>query len=371
MEKLTRSLHIATVVDVNLVLAGLLSDLAFLAGEHQRALGYTRAAKAVLRLDRHVTPLVEANTFRAIPGIGPTTDRIAREVIQDGTSAFVELAVHESGKADKVEALRSLRRHFLSRAAVNAILDRPGAPSLDKYRGDFQMHSVWSDGAEPLESIIDACRALGHRCAGITDHGYGLSIAGGMSMARAVEQHAAIDDLNRAFKGRFRLFKGIEANIRGDGTIDMERDELRQFEFVVASPHSLLRKSIDQTARMVGAVSQPGVAILGHPTGRKYNNRPGVSADWDRVFAAAAARHIAIELDGSFDRQDIHYALAARALERGCLFALDSDAHANPELAFSEIAVAHARLAGIPPDRIINYWPEKKLAGWMKERWDS
>src|SRR3954468_5676128 len=101
-------------MDVNLALAALLFDLAFVGGENQRAWGYKRAAKAVLRLDRQITPLVEANTFRAIPGIGPTTDRIAREVIHDGTSAFVELAVRESDKADKVEALRSLRRHFLS-----------------------------------------------------------------------------------------------------------------------------------------------------------------------------------------------------------------------------------------------------------------
>jgi len=358
-------------MDVNLALAGLLFDLAFLAGENQRAWGYKRAAKAVLRLDRQITPLVEANTFKAIPGIGPTTDRIARELIHDGVSEFVEKTVRESDQVEKLETLRALRQHFLSRAAVKEILARAGEPSVKKYRGDFQMHSVWSDGAEPLDSIVEACLAQGHRCAGITDHSYGLPIAGGMSMAQAAEQHAAIDALNRQYKGRFRLFKGIEANIRGDGTIDMEPDELRQFEFVVASPHSLLRKSVDQTARMVGAVSQPGVAILGHPMGRRYNNRPGVSADWNQVFEVAAARGVAIEIDGSFDRQDIHYGLAAQALQKGCLFALDSDAHAHPELTFSEIAIAHARLAGIPQDRIINYWPERKLGEWMRERRES
>jgi histidinol phosphatase-like PHP family hydrolase len=355
-------------VDVNLALAGLLFDLAFLAGENQRSWGYKRAAKAVLRLNQQITPLVHANTFRAVPGIGPTTDRIARELIHDGISTFVETSVRDSGKEDTVMALRALRRDFLSRAAVEEILAQRVEPSLNRYRGDFQMHSIWSDGAEPLDSIVEACLARGHRCAGITDHSYGLSIAGGMSMAQAVLQHAEIDALNRKYKGRFRLFKGIEANIRGDGTIDMQPDELRQFEFVVASPHSLLRKSIDQTARMVGAVSQPGVAILGHPIGRRYNTRPGVSADWERVFEVAAARGVAIEIDGSFDRQDIPYPLAAKALEKGCMFALDSDAHAHPELSFSEIAVAHARLAGIPRDRIINYWPERKLVKWMRER---
>jgi histidinol phosphatase-like PHP family hydrolase len=356
--------------DVNLELAGLLLDMASLAGESQRGWGYKRAAKAVLRIDRHITPLVEANTFRAVPGIGPTTDRIARELIHDGRSALVDRAIAEAGRQEAVGTLRQLRTHYLSYAAVNEILARRGTPSRTKYRGDFQMHSVWSDGAEPLESIVEACLARGHRCAGITDHSYGLAIAGGMTMAQVAEQHAEIDALNRRHAGRFRLFKGIEANIRPDGTVDMEPDELRQFEFVVASPHSLLRKTIDQTDRMAGAVSQPGVCILGHPQGRRFNVRPGVSADWDRVFDIAARRQVAIEIDGSWDRQDVHYALAARALERGCLFALDSDAHSHPELDFIDISIAHARLAGIPQDRIVNYWPEKKFLEWARGSWE-
>lgn len=344
--------------------------MASLAGESQRGWGYKRAAKAVLRIDQHITPLVEANTFRAVSGIGPTTDRIARELIHDGRSEFVARAVAEAGKDESVAALRALRKNFLSYAAVHDILARDAPPSRRKYRGDFQMHSVWSDGAEPIESIVEACLSRGHRCAGITDHSYGLPIAGGMTMAQVAEQHAEIDALNRTFKGRFRLFKGIEANIRPDGTVDMEPDELRQFEFVVASPHSLLRKSVDQTERMAGAVAQPGVCILGHPQGRRFNVRPGVSADWDRVFEVAARRQVAIEIDGSWDRQDVHYELAARALAHGCLFALDSDAHSHPELDFIDIAIAHARLAAIPEDRIVNYWPEKKFLEWARGAWD-
>jgi putative hydrolase len=344
--------------------------MAALAGESQRGWGYRRAAKAVLQIDRQITPLVEANTFQAVPGIGPTTDRIARELIHDGRSALVEEAIRTAGREDDIAKQRLLREHFLSRAAVREIVDRHGSPSRARYRGDFQMHSVWSDGAEPLASIVEACLARGHRCAGITDHSYGLPIAGGMTMAQVLEQHAEIDDLNRSYARKFRLFKGIEANIRQDGTVDMEEQELRLFEFVVASPHSLLRKTIDQTARMVGAVSQRGVCILGHPMGRKFNQRPGVSAQWDRVFTIAAKRQVAIEIDGSWDRQDVHYELAARALELGCLFALDSDAHAHEELDFIEIAIAHARLAGIPQDRIVNYWPEKKFLEWARGAWD-
>jgi putative hydrolase len=344
--------------------------MAALAGDSQRGWGYKRAAKAVLRIDRSITPLIEANTFKAVSGIGPTTDRMARELVHDGRSTFVERAIAEAGKEGEIARLRGLRQHFLSRAAVYEILSRRGSPSRAKYRGDFQMHSVWSDGTESLESIADACLALGQQCAGVTDHSYGLPIAGGMTMAQVAQQHAAIDALNAAYKGRFRMFKGIEANIRSDGTIDMEEHELRQFEFVVASPHSLLRKAIDQTPRMVGAVSQPGVCILGHPQGRRFNVRPGVSADWDRVFEIAARREVAIEIDGSWDRQDVHYELASRALEKGCLFALDSDAHSHPELDFIDIAIAHARLASIPPERIVNYWSEAKFLKWARGSWE-
>ena len=356
--------------DVNLALGGLLLDMALIAGDERRGWGYKRAAKAVLRLDRQITPLVEANTFRAVPGIGPTTDRIAREVIADGRSTTVEAAVAAAGKREPVAKARRLREWFLSTAAVTELLARDVPPSRTRYRGDFQMHSIWSDGAEPLESIAEACLARGYRSAGLTDHSYGLAIAGGMTMAQVGEQHAAIDALNASYGRRFRMFKGIEANIRPDGTIDMEPHELRQFEFVVASPHSQLRQAIDQTARMVAAVTQPGVAILGHPTGRRFNVRAGVQADWDRVFTVAARHQVAIEIDGSWDRQDVHYAQAGRALELGCLFALDSDAHANTELRFTDIAIAHARLAGIPEARIVNYWPNTRFLEWARSAWD-
>jgi histidinol phosphatase-like PHP family hydrolase len=356
--------------DVNLELASLLYDMSAVAGDSQRAWGYKRAAKAVLRIDRDITPLVTANTFKSISGIGPTTDRIARELILEGRCAFVERAVREAGKDEEIARLHTLRRQYLSRAAVRQVLARKGSPSRAKYRGDFQMHSIYSDGAETLESIVNACLERGWSCAGITDHSYGLTIAGGMSMQRAVEQHAEVDALNRTYGGRFRLFKGIEANIRADGSIDMEPHEMRQFEFIVASPHSALRKSVDQTARMVAAVSQRGVAILGHPQGRVFNMRLGVLADWSQVFEVAARRQVAIEIDGSWSRQDVPYELAAQALEQGCLFALDSDAHSHPELDFADIAIAHAKLAGIPQTKIVNYWAEKKFLQWAAGAWD-
>jgi len=120
----------------------------------------------------------------------------------------------------------------------------------------------------------------------------------------------------------------------------------------------------------MGAVSQPGVCMLGHPQGRRYNVRRGVNANWDLVFQSAARRQVAIEIDGLWDRQDVHYALAARALAHGCIFALDSDAHSNPELDSVDIALAHAKLAGILQEGIINYWSNTKILDWARGAWD-
>jgi histidinol phosphatase-like PHP family hydrolase len=241
-------------------------------------------------------------------------------------------------------------------------------PALSDYRGDLQMHSVWSDGSQTLEDVVQTGLARGYRYAAVTDHSYGLPIARGVSMEKLAQQHREIDRLNKKYARRFRIIKGIEANIRADGSVDMEPDELRQLELVVAAPHSALRSSAAQTQRMIGAVKAPGVHILGHPRGRKYGSRPGVTADWDAVFAAAARTGVAIEIDGDPSRQDIDYLLVPRAVRAGCLIALDSDAHSTDEWAYAETAIAHARLAGVPKDRIINCWPLKQLLEWAANR---
>jgi histidinol phosphatase-like PHP family hydrolase len=182
------------------------------------------------------------------------------------------------------------------------------------------------------------------------------------------QQHREIDALNRTYRGKFRLIKGIEANIRADGSVDMLPEELEQLELVVAAPHSGLRVATDQTARMIAAVETRGVHILGHPRGRKEGSRPGVAANWDRVFAAAKKANVAIEIDGDPSRQDVDYELAKRAVDAGCLFALDSDAHSTAELRYAETAIAHARLAGVPTERVVNCWKTEQLLDWLRSR---
>jgi histidinol phosphatase-like PHP family hydrolase len=358
-------------IDTNNSVAGWLRDLAFAQTSPHSRWGYKRAAAAVMQLDVPIDTLLNADgTLQKIPHIGPASTRVILEVLETGASAIVEAAVAASSQRADILRRRGLRSHFLSRAAALAALRsrKPGVPSTTDYRADLQMHSDWSDGTQTLDDIIQTGMRRGYTHSAVTDHSYGLPIAGGVPMARIAQQHREIDALNVKYAGRFRLLRGIEANIRKDGSVDMTPSELAQFEIVVAAPHSALRSAEDQTTRMIAAVQTPGIHILGHPRGRMYGSRPGVTADWEKVFAAAARFNVAIEIDGDSARQDLDYDLAARALAHGCVFAIDSDAHATDQWWMAETALAHARIAGIPRARVINCWPLSTLLDWAHAR---
>src|ERR1700712_1355781 len=295
-------------MDMNGRIAALLRDFAAIQKSQPSMWGYKRAAAAILSLEQPIETLLNPDgTLQKIPNIGPSSTRIILEVLQTGTSPTIESAIAGSGQEKDVERRRGLRDHSLSRAQVLSALRNAKltGPRVEDYRGDLQMHSTWSDGSQTLADIVETGINLGYAFCAVTDHSYGLKIAGGVSMAELAEQHKEIDALNARHRGTFRLLKGIEANIRADGSIDMEPQELAQLEIVVAAPHSVLRSPDDQTPRMIAAVSAPGVHILGHPRGRMIGSRPGVSADWDRVFAAAAESGVAIEIDGDPSRQGL------------------------------------------------------------------
>ncbi len=358
-------------VDINTLVSGALRDLAAVQRSTQSRWGYKRAASSVVRLERPLTDLVAPDgTLAKIPNVGPASTRVIIEVLESGRSETVERAVMASGQQAEIDRRRALRTHFLSRAEVRRILDVevPGLVGLGDYRGDFQMHSTWSDGVASVADLAAAGHRRGYTHLAITDHSKGLPIAGGLSLAEMAAQSQEIDRLNHALNGGFRVLKGIEANILVSGELDLSADELAGVEIVLAAPHSKLRLPDDQTDRLLAAIATPGVHILAHPRGRMSDSRPGITADWPRVFAAAAARGVAIEIDGDPARQDLDYTLAHCAFQAGCLFSLDSDAHDAPALVYAETAIAHARLAGIPPARVINCWPLPQLLEWLSAK---
>lgn len=357
--------------DENQQIANLVYDLAEAHRPSPRYWGYKRSARALRQIPWSLSDLTEREIL-TIPSIGPATYRVIRDFLTTGRSPGVERAVAESGKSREIEQRRAFRHNFLSRAMVQRILQesRPGVVEVADYLGDFQMHSTSSDGYDTLDKLVEGCLDRGYRCACITDHSHGLPIAKGMSLDTMQRQFVDIDALNARYGNNFRLFKGVEANILADGSLDLQPDETKGLELVVASPHSALRKRDDQTARMLEAVSRPGVHILGHPRGRVFNLRAGIVADWPRVFERASQTRVAVELDGDTSRQDLDFELAATALDAGCLFALDSDAHAADQLFMADYAIAHARLAAIPPDRIVNCWEPGRILEWADARWE-
>jgi hypothetical protein len=227
--------------DVNAVVAGYLRDLAFAQPTQPQMFGDKRAAAAILALETPLTDLIgDEGRLPKIAGVGPGSARVIQEVLETGGSPTVERAIDLRERRDDIERRRALRRHFLSRAEVLRIIRDPtfGGPRLDEYRGDLQMHSEWSDGYPTLDDICKACQARGYSYAAVTDHSHGLKIAGGMSMTEAVDQRRAIDRINAAIGDRFRLLRGIEADIGADGALDLSPDEAVLFDIVLTPWHA-------------------------------------------------------------------------------------------------------------------------------------
>jgi histidinol phosphatase-like PHP family hydrolase len=355
-------------VDTNSVAAGLLSDMAAIQPSKERTRAYQRAADVIFTLDDPLEALVDQQgTLPKLRYVGPSSSRVIREVLESAGSPTVERAIAESGRAEEIQRRRALREGFFSRAQVRRLLHDAslGGPAASDYLGDFQMHSQWSDGRETLADLVNGCIARGYRHSAVTDHSAGLRIARGLTADDFRRQHQEIDALNQTLGKSFRLLKGVEGNIRDDGSLDVAN--LEEFDLVLAAPHGKLRGTEDQTERMLRAISVPGVHILAHPRGRKSGARAGIVADWNRVFRAAARLKVAVEIDGDPSRQDLDHTIARDAFDAGCLFALDSDGHSLDQLNYAETAIVHAKLAGIPKDRIVNCWPLEKLLKWARE----
>src|SRR5262245_8551150 len=274
--------------DLNTSISAALRELASAQTLTFKARVFRRAAAAVLALDVPVDQLIGPDgRVPEVPGIGPASWKVILDLLQTGKSERVDREVTGSKRAADIVRARTARETFLSGAEVRRILGTPAAPGVigrDDYRADFQMHSVWSDGTMTLAALVKGCRAHGYSHAAVTDHSQNLKGANGRAGRSLAQQHRTIDALNRR-QSAFRLLKGVEVNILADGTLDLDRDDLARFEIVLAAPHSQLRTTSDQTARVLAVVRTPGVHILAHPRGRQSGTRAGIVADWDRVFA--------------------------------------------------------------------------------------
>lgn len=241
-----------------------------------------------------------------------------------------------------------------------------GADLRAALRGDCHAHTTWSDGGAPVREMARTARALGHEYLVVTDHSARLTIAHGLSEERLEQQRHEIAAVNDEFDD-FRVLSGMEVDIFEDGSLDLSDEFLAQLDIVVASVHSKLR--LDKramTERMVTAVANPHVDILGHCTNRKVvgTGRKPSDFDADMVFAACAQFNTAVEINCRPERQDPPEELLAMAVEWDCKLAIDTDAHAPGQLEWQNYGCDKAAAMGIEPDRIINTLPADDLLAW-------
>ncbi|MFE5495512.1 PHP domain-containing protein [Streptomyces virginiae] len=284
---------------------------------------------------------VDAARATRLPGVGPVT---AEVIAQASTGAIPG---------------------YLTRLQAEAGPEAGAGWSLSAAStGDCHLHSDWSDGGSPLEDMADAARALGHRWAVLTDHSPRLTIAHGLSRERLESQLEAVGAVNSRMGPDFRLLTGIECDILGDGSLDQDADLLGRLDIVVASVHSKLRSEPEpMTARMLAAVRNPRVDVLGHCTGRIITGRgrPQSRFDAEAVFAACAEAGTAVEINCRPERRDPPDDLLAQAAAAGCRFAVDTDAHAPEQLHWQSTGYARAARIGLGPDRLITTWPLERL----------
>ena len=237
-------------------------------------------------------------------------------------------------------------------------------------RGILHCHTQFSDGADTLAAMAEATRARGFQYFGVADHSQSAFYAGGLKEDAIRAQHKLADELNTRYgAGLFRIFKGIESDIREDGALDYPAPLLQGFDFIVASVHS--RFNLDQqaqTKRIIGAVENPHTTILGHPSGRLLLQREAYPVDLEEVLKACARHGVVVELNAHPHRLDLDWRWHRRALELGCMLSINPDAHSSAELDVMRWGVAVARKGGVPRDRVLNCMDLRTIADWFEAR---
>jgi len=310
-----------------------------------RSRAFERAASTVESMPpADVIELALRGELQTLPGIGEVMERTILEALAGKPSEYLQRLqeIAEGGMSAEARAM------------------------LAALKGDCHVHSDWSDGGAPIEVMAQAAMALGREYMVLTDHSPRLTIAKGLSPERLEQQLDVVEALN-AKLAPFRVLTGIECDILEDGGLDQEERLLARLDVVVGSVHSKLRQdSAGMTKRMLAALANPHLDILGHCTGRIVvgRGRPESTFDHEAVFEMALRHDKAIEINSRPERVDPPDNLIRMANEMGCRFAIDTDSHAPGQLTWLRLGSVRAALHGVPQERVVNTMDAEKLRAW-------
>jgi putative hydrolase len=324
--------------------AQVLSEIGYLLRQQEkeryRARAFSAAAWTLAVQRPNLEKLSETGSLTSIEGVGEGIARVLKDIVETGQSRY----------------LNRLREQMQQPAR-----DDETALDLKRYQGDIHSHTDWSDGRATMLEMAKGAQALGYKYLGITDHSPRITVVHGLNAERLLAQSQQMAEVQEQVEG-VTLLQGIEVDILEDGALDLPDAVLEILDIVIASPHVKLRQeSSAMTERMMRAVSHPHVDVIGHPTGRRPGSREGATYDFEGVFKEAAKHGVMLEIDCDPARMDLSPEMARMALELGCSFALDGDAHAPAEFAYVPMGLWMARRAGIPEDRILNFKPVDEL----------
>jgi putative hydrolase len=324
--------------------AQVLSEIGYLLrqnpNEVYRARAFSAAAWALALKRPDLEALHRANQLTAIEGVGAGIAKVLAGLVETGSSSYLDRLRADTGQPPR---------------------DDESTIDLSGYQGDLHSHTDWSDGRATMLEMASAAKALGYRYLGVTDHSPRIKVVNGLGAERLLAQSREREQVEQEVEG-LALLQGIEVDILEDGALDLPDAVLELLDVVVASPHVKLRQETSaMTERMLRAVSNPNVDIIGHPTGRRPGSREGASYDFELVFREAARHGVALEIDCDPARMDLSPEHARLALECGCNFSMDADAHAPAEFAYVPMGAWMARRAGIPMERILNFKPLQAL----------
>jgi putative hydrolase len=305
-----------------------------------RARAFSTASWSIALERPDLAALHKTGNLTTIEGVGGGIAKILSELVETGSSRYLE----------------RLREQMKQPAA-----DDESVIDFAHYKGDVHSHTNWSDGRATMLQMAEGARTRGYSYLGVTDHSPRIKVVNGLDAERLVAQSREMAQVQAQVDG-VTLLQGIEVDILEDGSLDLPDTVLEILDIVIASPHVKLRQEpASMTERMLRAVSHPHVDVIGHPTGRRPGSREGANYDFEAVFKEAAKNGVALELDCDPARMDLGPELARLALECGCDFTVDADAHAPAEFAYVPMALWVARRAGIPEDRILNFRPLDEL----------